>query len=82
MHVMMQMTAMLRLKLMKKKPFMIHHWSVRMNCLNKTLSMMKSLVMMFMSLMMMSPMMMTITMMSLVMMSVVKTFVITHYILP
>ena len=50
--------------------------------LNKTLSMMKSLVMMFMSLMMMSPMMMTITMMSLVMISVVKTFVITHYILP
>ena len=44
MHVMMQMTAMLRLKLMKKKPFMIHHWSVRMNCLNKTLSMMKSLI--------------------------------------
>ena len=69
MHVMMQMTTMLGLKLMKKEPFMIHRWSARMNCLNKILSMMKSLAMMFMSLMMMSPMMMTAMMMSLVMMS-------------
>ena len=60
MHVMMQMTTMLGLKLMKKEPFMIHCCPVRMNCLNKTLSMMKSLAMMFMSLMMMSLVMMSL----------------------
>ena len=36
MHVMMQMTTMLELGLMKKEPFMIHRWSMRMDCLNKT----------------------------------------------